>query len=525
MRRRTFLAAALTPALAPVRAGAAPARTLAYVPYTDLAVLDPIVTTNYATRNHALMVFDTLYGVDGSYTPRPQMLAGDRVDDDGRTWILTLREGLRFHDDTPVLARDVVASLRRWGARDILGTLLFAATDELAATDDRTLRWRLKSPFPLLPFALGKTAGNMAAIMPERLALTDPARPVAELIGSGPFRYVAAERVQGHLNVYARFAAYQPRPEPADLLAGGKLAWFDRVEWHTLPDAATAAAALQQGEIDWWEQPTTDYWPLLSRRPGLTLDVLDTSGSYRYVRLNWLNPPFDRVAVRRAAMAAISQRDVVTAIAGTDPAMSRTGIGFFAPDSPMASDVGLAAMRDPPDREAARRLLAASGYAGEKVLMSIAATVVPINICGEVVADAWQRIGFDVDFRALEVAASLQQIASKAPVAQGGWCASADGMSGVSARDPSLLANLHTVGRNGGTYGWPLIPEVEALRNRYLAAPDLAARQAICRDIQRLCFEQVPYIPAGIVQQPTAYRSDLAGVLRGLPLFWSVRRA
>ncbi len=524
MRRRTILAAALAAPALPAIARAASARTLTYVPYTDLAVLDPIVTTNYATRNHALMVFDTLYGVNGRFEPQPQMLAGHLVADDGRRWTLTLREGLRFHDDTPVLARDVVASLRRWGARDILGTLLFAATDELVAADDRTLQWRLNAPFPLLPFALGKTVGSMAVIMPERLAADDPARPVAEIIGSGPFRYVAAERVQGHLNVYARFAGYQPRQEPPDLLAGGKVAQFERVEWHTLPDAATAAAALQRGEIDWWEQPTTDYWPVISRHPALTLDVLDRSGSYRYVRLNWLNPPFDNVAVRRAAMAAVSQADVVTAIAGTDPAMSRIGVGFFAPDSPMASTIGLEAMREPPDLEAARRMLAASGYAGERVVMSIAATVMPINLCGQVVADAWRRIGFNVDFHAVEIAASLQQIASQAPITQGGWCASADGMAGVSANDPALIANLHTVGRNGGTYGWPDIPAVEVLRNRYLVAPDLAARQAICRDIQRICFEQVPYIPAGIVQQPTAYSRGLTGVLRGLPLFWNVRR-
>ena len=205
--------------------------------------------------------------------------------------------------------------------------------------------------------------------------------------------------------------------------------------------------------------------------------------------------------------------------------MSRTGIGFFAPDSPMASAVGMSAMRDPPDLDGARRMLAASRYGGEPVVMSIAATVVPIHICGQVVADAWQRIGFNVDFRAVEIAASLQQIASQAPVAQGGWCASADGMAGVAANDPALIANLHTVGRNGGTYGWPDIPEVETLRNRYLAAPDLAARQSICRDIQRLCFAEVPYIPAGIVQQPTAYRRVLTGVLRGLPLFWNLQRA
>ena len=80
--------------------------------------------------------------------------------------------------------------------------------------------------------------------MPQRLAETDPAKAVPEIIGSGPCRYLAAERLQGALNAYARFGGYVPRPSGTpSLLAGPKIAHFDRVEWHTIPDAATAVAA------------------------------------------------------------------------------------------------------------------------------------------------------------------------------------------------------------------------------------------------------------------------------------------
>ncbi|WP_239509877.1 ABC transporter substrate-binding protein, partial [Klebsiella oxytoca] len=82
------------------------------------------------------LVFDTLYGRDAEGRLQPQMVEGHVVEQDGLRWTLRLREGLRFHDGSPVLARDVVASLQRWAKRDNVGQVLFAATDELTAVSD-----------------------------------------------------------------------------------------------------------------------------------------------------------------------------------------------------------------------------------------------------------------------------------------------------------------------------------------------------------------------------------------------------
>jgi peptide/nickel transport system substrate-binding protein len=114
------------------------------------------------------------------------------VDTGGTVWTLQLRGGLRFHNGAPVLARDVAASIRRFSARDGLAGSLMNVTTELSAPDDRTVRFRLSKPFPHLPEALGG-AGGYPAIMPERLASNDPFRPLTEMVGSGPFRFVAEE--------------------------------------------------------------------------------------------------------------------------------------------------------------------------------------------------------------------------------------------------------------------------------------------------------------------------------------------
>jgi len=207
MRRRTLLGAGMagTATLAcPSVVRAQAATTLRFVPYADLALLDPAVSA-FVTRNHVLMVFDTLFGVDEAGAAQPQMLAGYATEPDGLTWTLTLRDGLRFHDGSPVLARDAVASIRRWWVSDSFGQALAAATDELSAPDDRTIRFRLRRRFHLLPDALAHPTNTMCAIMPERLASTPASSRLNEMVGSGPFRYLAAERVPGARNVYARY--------------------------------------------------------------------------------------------------------------------------------------------------------------------------------------------------------------------------------------------------------------------------------------------------------------------------------
>ena len=221
------------------------------------------------------------------------------------TWSLTLRTGLRFHDGTPVLSRDCVASIRRWASVDGFGATLIAVTAELDAPDDRTIRFRLKTPFPtLLPDALGKISPNICAIMPERLARLPASRPVPEIIGSGPFRLVASERVAGSRIVYERLPDYVPAPGVPGLTSGAKIVSVDRVEWLIMPEPASAAAAVQTGEVDWLESPPPDLLPPLRRDANLVVTVNDATGVVPILRFNALLPPFDTLAIRQAVLSA-----------------------------------------------------------------------------------------------------------------------------------------------------------------------------------------------------------------------------
>src|ERR1700737_1437921 len=213
-RRSLLRAAAAAPAFSlPGILRAQSLTTLRFIPVIDLTFVDPIYATAQVSRNHGFMVYAPLYAMNSGPEVPPQVVSGHVVSSDDRQWDLTLREGLLWHDGERVLARDCVASIRRWTARDGFGAELMAATDELSAPDDRTIRFRLNRPFPLLPAALGKSAVQAAFMMPERLASQDAFKPLTEVVGSGPFRFLADERVQGARNVYARFDRYRPRED------------------------------------------------------------------------------------------------------------------------------------------------------------------------------------------------------------------------------------------------------------------------------------------------------------------------
>lgn len=482
------------------------------------------MSVSYVTRNHALMIFDTLYGADEHNRAQPQMVEGHLVEQNGLQWTLTLREGLRFHDGTPVLARDVVASLKRWWKRDNVGQVLAAITDELSAVSDRAVRFRLKAPFPMLPDALGKFGTNNAVIMPERLALTEPTAQVTEMVGSGPYRFVPGERVPGSRLVYEKFAGYLPRQSgQTSALAGPKIAHFDRVEWLVMPDVATAASALQTGEIDWWEQPASDYWDLLAARGNVKLDLIDTFGSAGVIRFNFLQGPTSEALVRRAALAAISQKDVMTAVIGEDPKHWRDKVGYFLPDTPMASKVGLDALREPPDRDAARRLLKEAGYKGEPLVYLVPGDIATLKVQGEVVTDALKQAGFNIDMQVMDWGTVLARANNRQSPDKGGWHLVGTFTAGVGLLNPSSNNFLRGSGTSA-IFGWSDIPRLEELRMDWFRAPDEKAQATICADIQRVAFETVPYAPTGLYFQQTAYRSNLTGVQKGLPLFYGVRR-
>ncbi|GIX47227.1 MAG: ABC transporter substrate-binding protein [Candidatus Tectimicrobiota bacterium] len=507
-------------AVAPVWAAGG---TLRFVPHADLKNIDPIWTTAYITRNHGYMIYDTLFALDADLQPRPQMVESWSVSPDGLTYTFTLRPGLKWHDGTPVRAADCVASIQRWGKRDGMGQKLMDATKELKVVDERTFTLTLKAPYGLVLHSLAKISSNVPFMMPERIAKTDPFTQISEPIGSGPFIFKKDEWVPGHKVVYVRNPDYLPRPEPPSLAAGGKVVKVDRVEWIYIPDQTTALNALMAGEVDYFEAPSLDLYPLLTKNPDITVIIADPLGSQGWLRPNHLHPPFNNKKARHALLWMVKQEDYMRAVAG-DPKFWRTCGAYFVCGTPLESDVG----SDPlmtQDLEKAKQLLKEAGYDGRPIVLMDPTDIPTLHNATLVTAQLLRKIGVNVDLQAMDWSTLTSRRAEKKPPEQGGWH-----LFHTSWIAPDVFNPVANIGVSGGCeerawFGWPCDERLEKLRDAWARTSDPAEQKRLAEEIQRVAYDVVPYIITGQYFGIRAYRKNVKGVLQApVPFLWNVSK-
>jgi peptide/nickel transport system substrate-binding protein len=488
-------------------------RTLRFVPYTNLIVMDPVWAISIVGLIHAYMTCDQLYGLDDGFVPRPQMAAGHEVSADQLRWRFTLRDGLVFHGGEKVRAADCIASIARWAKRDPFGVRMAALTDAMTAIDDKNFEIRLKRPYGHMLYGLGATT---CFIRPERLAKTDAFTAIADQTGSGPFRFQPDEFVTGSRAVYTRHEGYVPRQEPAKMWAGGKMAHFDRVEWHMLPDPATAAAALQKAEVDWVERPLFDLIPKLKQSPGVTVELVDPMGFFAILTLNNGSPPFDNAKLRAALLPAINQSDFMAAVVGDLPGLSRAGMGMFTPGSPFASDAGMQVINGPRDIALAKRLVAESGYKGEKIVI-MAPEIPESHAMAEVTNATLLQLGLNVELQSMDWGTLSARQRSTDPAVMAGWSCYCVGWAGLWPANPGSNIPLNGVKPN---------PKMEALKTSWFEAPDLASQKSLAEQMQLLGLQEPPFIPLGQYFIPYAYRTGMTGFV-GAPItaLWNVRKS
>lgn len=515
---RRLLAALLL--LAALPASAQQNRPLRIVLGQELAILDPIISTNNATRQFGYMVFDTLISMDSQGRYRPQMLESWTISEDRLTYRFRLREGLLWHDGQPVTAEDCIASIRRWGARDGLGQLLLAATASLIADGPRDFTLTLSRPFGFVIEALGKPGTIVPFMMPARIAATDPMRPIQEFVGSGPFTFNRAEWRQGDRAIFRRFAAYNPRPEPADGLAGGKRVHFEVAEFVSITDPATRVSALQGNEVDMLESLPPDF--ILPLRRNRNVVVLRAAQFMPFISLNHAVPPFDKPLVRQAAQAALNQAEMMAAM-GLPP-------DFYLPDctsvftcnapSTVEATHPNLAQRSP---ERARALLREAGYNNERVLFLHPTDSVLLSPIASMAMQQLRRAGFNVEEFSSDWATVAARRLRREPVEQGGWSAIPLVWPGVDLFSPIVFAGTAFNCRNYP--GWFCDETLREALVRYTAESDPARRREMAGEIQDRFHENVNLVIAGQMSVPQAHRAELADVVPfAFPIPWNARR-
>jgi peptide/nickel transport system substrate-binding protein len=517
-------AAALVASGFKAKAQGASAKTLRFIAQSDLRVLDPVWTTAYITRNHAYMVFDTLFAIDAEFAPHPQMVGDHSLSPDKLTHQFKLRDGLGFHDGSPVRGADCVASIKRWMARDGHGQALATVLDEIKPDGDNGFTIRLKEPFALLLDGLGKVSSLALFVMPERLASTDPFQQITEMVGSGPFKFVKEEFQPGHQVVYVKNTDYVPRTEPPSWASGGKVAKVDRVEWLYIPDAMTKAAALNAGEADWWENPPLDIVPVLAANPDITIAPADPLPSPLTVKFNHLLPPFDNVKMRQALLAVTDQADFLSTLAG-DAKNWEICPSFFTCGTPMANDAGSQALTGKRDADRAKKLIAEAGYKGERIVVLDAVDQPVAHSQALVVTDLMKNLGLNVELQAMDWGTLVTRRASMESIDKGGWNIFCTGWVGADLIDPAENLPLRSNGKKGH-FGWPTDEKMESLRTEWLKAATLEDRKKLAAAIQARAFEVVPYIPTGQWKPVTAYHKNIKGVINAPAyLMWNIEKS
>ena len=523
MRRRHFLYGAASALAAPaIHAQSARERTLKLVPLTSLYSLDTVFNTSLVTTNHGWAVYDSLFGMNSKGEIKPQMAEGHTLSDDGKVYEITLREGLKFHNGEPVRAQDCVQSLKRWAGRETFGQTIAQFIDDWSVKDDRTMRIAFSRPVPIFLEAIARGSASFPFMIPEHIARTDPYKQITDPTGSGPYKFNASEFAPGSFASYSKNTDYVPRPEKAEFTSGGKIAYFDRMEWPTIPEPATAAAALTSGEIDWYEQVQPDLIPQLRKNKDIHIGSANPGGFNGILRFNHMNPPFNNVAARRAVMMAVNQPDYMSSITGNDPTAYKECKAMFPCGTPYGQEIGAEAMQNNMDK--ARAILKASGYNGEKVVILSPSDVPTIGPMGEITYDLLKKMGMNAELAATDWASLTNRRALREPVDKGGWSIFHTWAASTIIGTPVEHFAIRGLGQKAWA-GWFEDEKIEQLTREWTTATTPEARTAAAAAIHARAMDQVPFVLCGQFQIRTAYRAYLSGAIEGNAAYmWNVRR-
>lgn len=485
---------------------------LRVVPHANLVLLDPTWTSIYITRNHGYMIYDTLFAMDATGKPRPEMVDTWTTSPDGLTWTLKLRDGLKWHDGKDVTAEDCVASLQRWSKRS--GDYLFDFVDGLSAPDAKTIVIKLKAPYRYVPEALAQISSYVPFMLPKRLAETDPSKPIQEMIGSGPFIFKQDEFVPGKTAVYVKNTAYVPRAEPPSLAAGGKVAKVDRVEWHSYPSPAKAVDALVGNKVDYLEELNPRFIARLEKRKDIVVGLTGPDPFIGMARFNHTIPPFNKPEIRHAVMMALSQTDYMKAAIGSQKYW-HTCYSVFPCKSPLASETGSEFIKTG-TMETARKALQAAGYDGTPVIVLNAVDIPVIAAFVKLTVDKLRQLGMKVEVRDVDWATMATKRADR-----NGWNLFLTFWAATDLQNPNHIA--FSGDPVNGWFGWPDDKELETLRNSFAKELNADEQKKIAAKIQQRMWTIGASAYLGEFFLPVAYRKNVEGVIVSpVQFYWNM---
>jgi peptide/nickel transport system substrate-binding protein len=302
------------------------------------------------------------------------------------------------------------------------------------------------------------------------------------------------------------------------------VAKVDRVEWLYIPDTTTAAAALNAGEADWYEQPPADLVPVFAANKDIVVATVDPLGNHGILRFNHIQPPFNNFKLREAVLNLVNQKDYMGAAAG-DPKYWKTCTALFGCGTPFETNAGADVLLKGPNPTKAKELVKEAGYKDEKIVLLSATDQSIVHGQALVTLDALRQAGLNVELQASDWGTLITRRTSKEPVEKNGWSIFHTWTSAPDFFSPAVNILVRGSGEKAW-FGWPSDAKIEALIDSWFKAPDLAAQKKLAADIQIEAYtNNVPYVPTGQFVVPTAYRKNLDGIIIAPVVFlWNVEK-
>lgn len=445
----------------------------------ELPALDPGWTTATITEITMQHVFEPLFTNNGSFRPVPHLAERFEVSPDATRFVFYLRREVLFHNGREMTARDVVASLKRWGQVSSRGRTVFSRVDRLEETDRYTVTLTFKEPLGALPVYLAEVE---SMILPAEIAEAVGKEKLSpeQVIGTGPFR-LAEYLVDRHLRL-VRWEKYNPRPEPPDGLAGSRTAYVDELRFIPVPEDSVRADGVLTGEYHAADSLHPDLFDRLAASPGAQALVVKPYYFYA-AHFNKKQGLFTDVRLRRAVLLSVDLEQVMTAGFGRKE-FFRLGPEIAAPETPWYTDVGKE-VYNRPDPEKARQLMREAGYSGQPIRW-LTTKEYPYNYNMALsFKDQLEKVGFKVDLQVMD------------------WATLVNRRSNPELYDvfitnhATFLNPVRQVYLDGTWPGWWVSERKDRVHRQLMAEFDLEKQRQLVVELQRIQWEELPNIKCG----------------------------
>ena len=466
----------------------------------DPGGLNPAITTQGGVHLICGSIFSGLVAQDFDLNPVPDLATGWDVSPDGRTYTFHLAPNAEFHDGVPVTSEDVRFTFEELllkfhsRTRASIGDKL----NRIVTPDAHTVVFEFKTPYTAFLQLIDVTN---APIMPKHLfenqdPMTNP-RNISP-VGSGAFKF--QEWAKGDRITLVRNERYFKPGKP----------YLDRVVYKVMPSAATAAIAFENGEADYFINPTPLDFERLNKLPGVVITEKGREGfaGVETVVLNLNTAPLSDVRVRRAMAYAIDKNYIVDKIA--------FGKGMVA-TGPISSQLKWAhnanVFKYERNLALAEQMLDDAGYRrdGESIRFHLkfvyAASYAKVV---EVVRDQLRDVGIVVDLEQLEFSAAVDRVYIKKDFDLGFASYENGPDPDIGVKRTVVSGNIGPIPfSNGASYRNARVDELFDLA---ASETDRQKRAAYYFEAQDIFAQDVPYLWLYEPQSSTAYRSGLQGM-------------